>query len=790
VSEILWLKLEVTAKEKDTNASVPLVFSNRMITSVESYAILKPELSVDITMGEFLPNDSAGSLILQGQEQSFGFQRRFLDILERYTLINQKLVLSSGYSTLLVEPTVWRVDLKARIQDISYDTDTGDITINYYTRAFRNERLGVPVYPGAQFADPLVESIGQTIPAIIGYSPILPADGVSTSLQDATCIRVEKNDNKWLFGAFKDSDTANESYPFNFDDTSPVGAAWGDSFTTPRFQVLMPNSAGVYVPIDGRSPNSNGLVNTNSAPLGTGLSIFAWEWATPVILSSTIGGALPKYVTVNMTGTNNGSYTAGTSTTTLRLYEVDSNYAVIAVLASVTFQNIDYETQLQAAGNVPFDMTGIFTEWPILEPSKSYLWGLSFQGDVSEAVFYERAPIGTEIALLRNKEETNAPFTLPTGAGSDYNISVEVRQPAFTLTNIDLAALPSGKWGVAQLELAEPGTQAERDIFGIAPTPIIRVIGPNTSVSGELDTTIGDFIQGPYQMLRYLDLQYSGGVWVPDQFDSSPIPTTGSGRQSAWPSPYRSLIYVSPDGATVREAAEEICRQGACRVALRPDAAGDALLSFEQWGEDREPESVPFTDELGVEVLSLQIRGLDSVVNLPRLFIGQRLSAAGTSRAAVAQGVYDAAALVVAGGDLSYEATQLRNKSTAVYGRASLRDERFPYLADEESAAAMVEFYLRELSQPSIYVIIKAPHRTYGFIHCLDIVEITHPALPAFFGTAAESTLPTFEDEPVDPNYGHPLKRARMYRGQVEGRRMVVSDENPPYVEFIIRIKQ
>lgn len=789
MSEVLWLKVEVVAVDKDTAAQSTLVFSNRMLTSVDSYAILKPEMSVDITMGEFLPNDSAGSLILNSGEQTFGMQRRFVDILERYTLIDQLLNLQSGYSTLLVEPAVWRTDLKARVQDISYDVESGDLTINYYTRAFRNERLGIPVSAGAQFSDPLVESIGQTIPMVLGYSPILPADGISTSLQDVQGIRVEKNRNKWLFGAFKDSDIAGQEYPFNFADTSPDGAAWGNLFPNSRFQVLMPNSAGVYIPVDAGFPDSGTNLPLSGTVSGAGVSLFEKEVASPVKFDSFIGAIIPKKVSVSMIGNNDVGYSAGTSATSLKIYEVDANYSVISQIAAVTFQHADYESDIQGSG--PFQMEGVFNEWPVLDPSNLYIWALSQNGDVTEGVLYQSATAATAVSLVRDLAQSSAPFSINAG---DTGLSVLSIQPEITLTNLDLAALSSGKWGAAQMEIgAGMITDGNRNQYGIAPTPIIRVIGPKTSVSGSLDGTVGEFIHGPYQMLRYLDLKYlegGGGTWVPDQFDSSPISTTGSGKQSTWPGPYRSLIAVSPDGASIREMAEDICRQGACRVAMRPDAAGDGLLSFEQWGEDRDPVAVPFSDELGVVIESIQVRGKDSISNFPTLFIGQRLSGSGVSRAAVNQGVFDAADIIKGDGILSYELTQLRNKSLNAYGFALLRDERFQFLADRESAQAMISYYLRELSQPSVYITLTAPHRTYGFVHCLDLIDLTHPALPAFFGTSVDSELPTFDDEPVDPIYGHPLKRAKVYRCQVEGRRMVVSPEQSPYIEFIVRVKQ
>ena len=92
-----WQYVEITTKNKETAASSTYYFSNRPIiddTNVGRYIpILESVGSFGCRMGDYLPEPINSEFVLNNAPGSFGYERRFSDLLDRETVISQTVKL-------------------------------------------------------------------------------------------------------------------------------------------------------------------------------------------------------------------------------------------------------------------------------------------------------------------------------------------------------------------------------------------------------------------------------------------------------------------------------------------------------------------------------------------------------------------------------------------------------------------------------------------------------------------------------------------------------------------------
>lgn len=100
------------------------------------------------------------------------------------------------------------------------------------------------------------------------------------------------------------------------------------------------------------------------------------------------------------------------------------------------------------------------------------------------------------------------------------------------------------------------------------------------------------------------------------------------------------------------------------------------------------------------------------------------------------------------------------------------------WVDDDATAEFYAQYLIQSYSQPKTIVELELPFFESDFrtIQCMDVIELSHPDMPATFGTTPDSLtpLPVYSGSVVETaNFGFPFRQAQSYRLQVYSRQVI-----------------
>lgn len=247
--------------------------------------------------------------------------------------------------------------------------------------------------------------------------------------------------------------------------------------------------------------------------------------------------------------------------------------------------------------------------------------------------------------------------------------------------------------------------------------------------------------------------------------------STGWALSSSWSfSGYSSTYY---QGNTIKGKSEgeetfegflrKICRNSAAKIVL----VDSAQMALYLWGA--EVDSSATFDQENSKIIRVSKLDASHVVNDLTIAYNKELI------------TFDAINISTEGIPAEYTSVLRRNSDTnssfsnlalyseSIYGKRYLSDIYFDLLASDTLADRIAQYYLTTFTEPPVYVQIEVPFEYYATLDNLDVITIKHPSLPCYFGSSPNAQLPHFEGEEIDPNQGMNLTRAKRYRAQIEG---------------------
>jgi hypothetical protein len=740
----VWFTVNLAMRLKTTGALSYYDLSNRpAIDEAGSYyPILKSISSLGSAMGDYLPINSIGTITLDNSPGSFGFQRKFSDLLNRYTIVDQQVLIFSGVTRAdELAPDVnqcW----KGIVKSFKVSPQSGTLQIEVQSNPI-STRVATKIIDAIDFPSAPIQAYGQALPVVFGTArqvkPTLISAATATAPEYAYATTLGNSSSGYINGG------VTSYYVKDYD--------------------------GVYRQLTSTvvSTERNGLGNTvTGGPQLVGTTTREYAWRTGFASAST-----DNYLATAMRFKLYGNNSAGTVSgkITFRVYADDGyGHPKTQALATAYINKNDYSAAFQA--NAAFDVTASFDK-PFLFSDSTYYY-------LSIACTNESVPSLTKCELG--------------GSGYNWHYRDSAASSAFGnewLYDSTLTDAPSFCfYGCLFTDTADPASGLVSTQTGLGysyftvtqktagtgqTNPDITNLDLVASISGLRDNSSGT-ISGSanYQIVdtKYaaflLDKEWSGSSWTGGRIDTSKYSANHVGIRGTSTDAYNRYIYGSTQGrATVADIFTDICRCSQSRLATVNSTSSGKYLGL--WGQGQTvATSAVLTDE-DCQIIEIDQRGVETIVNNVQGGYGRSFITVDPDRWLINGGANDrlGSISIYKGSDVM--GTALATQSVASYGQRYLNDSQFDFIGEDASAKVTGRLIIAKYSIPTVYVLIDAPFFKYQDLELLNVIEILHPDLPAFFGSSSNPKRPTYDGVENDTLNNTFWKRAQRYRAQIEG---------------------
>lgn len=296
---------------------------------------------------------------------------------------------------------------------------------------------------------------------------------------------------------------------------------------------------------------------------------------------------------------------------------------------------------------------------------------------------------------------------------------------------------------------------------------VVKLNGLIDDGSGTITGTVNAPIDDPYEVTRFL-LRDQLSYLDTTTFDAANVVRTIAPR---------SISGYSKGRVSNEQMLSEILKETACKLVPRNNGLSTKAWALYPYGF--RSSSVRYLSEQQVRLIGYKQFGRDSVVNKIDIAYGESAIPQETSALQSGQPqrftkfkTYDN----TTGGDFTAWTTQ----SVANFGTRPNNNgwTTLSWVDDDATAQFYAQYLIQSYSQPKTIVELELPffEADYRTIQCMDIIELSHPDMPATFGTTPDSLtpLPVYSGAVVETaNFGFPLRQAQSYRLQVYSRQVI-----------------
>lgn len=742
-----WVAINLVARLKTTGATTSFDISSRPVIdeSGSYYPILKEISALGSAMGDFLPVNSTGTITLHNAPNSFGFERRFSDILDRYTIIDQEVTIYAVQEVVTnLAPGITDQVWKGRIRDFTINVDGQTIDINVESSSI-SQRVATKMIDSTNFPNAPVKSYGQALPIVFGTTrevkPIQISADAAAAPQYAYATTLGTSSSGYVNGG------VTSYYVKDYD--------------------------GVYRQLTSTvvSTERNGLGNSVAGgSIVAGITTYEHAWRTGFASAST-----DNYLATALRFRLYGNGSAGTVSgkITFRVYADDGyGHPKAQAFATASINKNDYSAQFQAG--VAFDVTASFDK-PFLFSDSTYYY-------ISIAATNESVPSLTEFELGGagfNWHQRNSAST--TAFGNEWlYLSASTDAPSFCFYGCLFTDTPDPAAGLvnSQTGLGHSYFTITQNTAGTGQTNpdltkldfVAKISGLKDNSSGTISGSANYQIIDAFNACKLLDKEWSGSAWTGGRIDSAKFSSYQSGANNSGASYSRALYGVSQGRSTLSDLLEDICRCSASRLASVSSTSSGKYLGFWAFGQANATAAI-ITDEES-NILSIEQRGVESIVNNVQGGYGVAYTTVDANRWLIAGGSPDRLGSIALYNGSDVMGTALASLSTTTYGQRYLGNAQFDFIGDATSADNLARCIIARYAVPTVYVILDVPFFKYSTLSLLDVIEIVHPDLPAYFGTSSDAHNPTYTGTEVDMRDNLYWKRAQRYRAQIESRVM------------------
>ena len=716
-------------------------------------------------VGKTVPAASQGEISILDTFESFGYERKFSDLLQRYTINDQTI---EGYAAQTqLDDTDITADAsliwKAKMRDVQcyYQDDQSSVIISIETVPIAPDVLTKEIETG-QFPNAPTRNIGKALPIVVGQNVQVEA------------IQIAADGN------------ADPEYAY--------ATALGTQFPVGGLQkIYSPNIwSGAMEEIESVSSASTAVFSVGS----TSGAFAGANWGSNEIAMEFDYSLATKKPLITKgriwcKGQNNAGITP-TGDLIFRLYinsketEFDSTAYSHATptdqpIAEARVSKADYLSQVRGASD-------FWVDFSFNKPVPIHRRGGYF---ISVQMTNYSGSSTTDFTSGNNSGGSNYKISRSPSAawqGTPSGTSPDLRIELFGVKFTDTPSPSSGQVnadGLAhcyvELTQGTAGTnQKNPDLTGL--NLVFEVNGLKDDSSGNITGTPSAQITDAAYAIKLLSRSYVGGSWTASSdYDFSVFTDTHSVLRSG--SLARTLAGKSNGRATREQIFEQILNNSACRLVLR----NNGKLALYAWGTTRVRTSFEFTNE-NSRIVSYQRPRTATVINRLLMKYGPRLANS------VIRGGGTAGEFEPYSGTFDWTngtdtlATLLLANSQSRYGIRALEENVFDWVNDSTTIKNVGKAIIGEFRTPQNVVVVRAPFFANKARELLDCGYLLFPELPSHFGSTAKASNPVYNGTPITVKNGQYLVRAARYEAQIVGMEFDRSFDEEPSILFTLRI--
>jgi len=772
---------------------------------------------VTLAAGDILPSASVSEIVINNAIGSFGADRKLSDLFERYSIVGQTVTVYVGSaSNFLDRPDSWEVIGTGKVASWTTGLAANPPTLTLQVTPFKisDRVLSLEVAPEIDGMELAPESsIGKPLPIVLCKRDIYNFD--YTSYPQISPIRITADGQSTARYAVCTLFYRHTRASLNFNNAIYVKKAWedqqdiwtaiglddqGDDYllpaTDPVSFALLQYSLDTYSAVAYKIPDHFGLDETWKGLIATGVKFTCIGNGTAGRVSS---GRLSVFILRVRKNTNSvvGAMTQG----------------------QVVLANYDYlNNQLDAFGDhISFEINVSFDQAVVIDPgdndSYDFYIGWEYSNNQNQV---NNFGIGKYTdSLLAVPPPTYAYLFRSSGsAGGTSNTAwrtppaLDNYQPAFQLQiasgtfNEHVESYSKDGLTYASIELA----QVTPDSGQVNPSlDAIELIVPAEGFFSYAPPTI---IVEPQQVLKHVSYIWNGEEWVDDNAvnislldESHYAPLFGAGESHR----ARQVSGAIDEKINYQDFINQLARGTACRIGVT--TTGQIYLY--PWGITTLPAFAIGAED--IIPLSWEARNDSTIVNRVSVTCDKIYTITNNQREE------DGYALSIDYGSISYMPVEYRTvQSTNLYGVRSLEENKFPifgfnntgdpgdvgrigipgYLTGQSSAWSvdfLADYYISRFALPMTYCSFVVPYHRYKGIKMFDVIQFSHPAFPAFYGTDPNARSGVVDDGTVvaqvpNANNGEEFVRAKTYRGLVEAVSYVLAMEHAPAIRLTVQV--
>jgi len=740
-----WQYIELTMKDKSSGTSSTYYLSNRAIiddTNVGRYfPLIKSIGSLGSRMGTFLPESTSATITLDDSPGSYGYERRFSDLLERQTPIQQSIKIYLAQTELTDLNVTADFVLAWQGVVVGIDMDRGDgndrlsLKVSSVPLPVREVTKQVSIEDWGPSYNPPASAYGQYLPLILGSNvEVAPVKLSSTG-----------------------STAANFAYGTTLGTTYPLGgvqAYYAKNYANDYVQVQSAGTTTTVIMGNNYAGDTNGGVLANTE-----------EFLFPIASSNTVGYIISK-LEVDVQGIFGGA-----NTFTAAIWDAADVIGTkrqrlgIASISATTTNGVNQT------------LTFSFSDPVVLAGDHTYYLGLTAENASAVYLRYLAAGPTSTIYYRTNSAGESAPWIT-----SAYNKTHVFRLYGAVLTdNYSGSGTVNSSTGLGHAYVyVTQGGSADLSKLNL----ILAVNGIKDDGSGTCTGSASSLIESPIHAIKLLDKAWNGSTWTGGSFDFTIFSTEQTAATTTTNRWYRKIAGATSGRALATDIMAEIAKNGAIRVGMRN--GGSTPLVVWPWGYTT--ASVATISDEDARVRGVQISGTETIINRAFFVYNKSLVTFDPIRAANNELLKNYTGTQNWYNGLNAYVTDLTSTSETLYGVRPVGNVAYDWLKDSASASIIADYLLRTYQHPHIFVDFEVPYFKYSTVDMLQIVNIVHPDLPSYFGTSANATLPYYLGSAVDVLEGRYWKRAKEYRAQVEGREIFFDRDNIPKLRLVARL--
>lgn len=759
-----YLRVDFSLKNLETETIDNIILTNReVITNFDCYPVLLGVDNLGAKMGDFIPESTKSTILISNKHNSLGSERRFSDLFDRYSIIDQSCIVYLAEKEIGNEnidyPSfneVWR----SVVTNVSVDADVIRVSLS---RSIIPSHIVTKVISRVSFPDAPQESLGKYLPIVFSNT---------NELIEVQPLLIKER--------------------YEQDQTERLDYAYATTFSNQNVPSgIGLNALEVYTENEKREYQKITFANDPLTPV--------YDLPLTALSFSVLWGSVKEYGYALRAGqgVQGGEVIVGCdwflASSTFSLTKPAGNYSYRVqvysdnngfpgtVLASDTLESSD-------AGIVYHDTVNTYSVF-------------KFEFRFSKALIIPEGVEGLFITLSRNDasdtfrlfQAGSAPLSIPefekyvisdTTAGTDQgfvryvqtNNRDHLRVFALSMTDDPNGGDPSKyQQGLGHAMF----TIKSRDQDNIPEIGKLRFLAKTSGLSddslGSVSGAAYKKLNTPLEQIRLLLKRWNGSSWVEDVFNTSKFSHTWANAYLGG-SRYRVLTSGATQGREIASSLiQDICRNGNTKV-VPVLTSSSSCVGIWAWGTVEEPSFI--IDDEKAKLIRYAIGGVESIINRVKMVYKRTLQTRVESL--LSEGGLNNYQALLTNEDTFLDVPYFEvDKSLSLWGERELGNAQFAFITDEIGAKSVATMYLRNYNMPSFLVEVEVPYNQYFDLDCMSVGTLKMVNLPNFYGTTHEAkpVLASTNTDALDLLMGFNLKRAKSYKVRVLSNELVVNND-------------